>query len=293
MKKVEKKFKFNKAENSKLIKHFDNILVKMRGFIFRLPPKNQHVICLASGGLDTTVVMGVLMSKYNLQVHPLYLERHLENSRKIWHSLLKISERLKRQFPKLYHSPIRISYRIPPEEINLPYVVRSPNERIFKSFFGNNTQFGHERIIDMDGHKQGIPLQQVHYAAVGMHYAQYLFETKGINCKTIIGGSLPSNTEWYIYESLTVNRAITLLLCLQYNDFSWQFTSYPMERELGNYFDKDEIVRLGKKYRLPMDKTWSCWLSGKYHCGECTSCKLRKNSFLKTGITDPTIYKKI
>jgi 7-cyano-7-deazaguanine synthase len=36
--------------------------------------------------------------------------------------------------------------------------------------------------------------------------------------------------------------------------------------------------------------SWSCYKNEDQQCGECDSCRNRKNSFLKAGIKDETIY---
>ncbi len=43
---------------------------------------------------------------------------------------------------------------------------------------------------------------------------------------------------------------------------------------------KVEIVELGKKLRVPFEKTWPCYLAGDLWCGECESCQRAKRAFI-------------
>jgi len=54
---------------------------------------------------------------------------------------------------------------------------------------------------------------------------------------------------------------------------------------------KSQLLKFG--YKTMGDsifKTWSCYSSGKYHCGVCESCNNRKIAFNKSGIKDKTKY---
>ena len=45
------------------------------------------------------------------------------------------------------------------------------------------------------------------------------------------------------------------------------------------YKSKAEIVKLGKKLKVPFALTWSCYQGGRAPCGVCDSCRLRAKGF--------------
>ncbi len=54
---------------------------------------------------------------------------------------------------------------------------------------------------------------------------------------------------------------------------------------------KSELLKIGlKTIGDSIFQTWSCYSSGKYHCGRCESCNNRKIAFEKSGIEDKTKY---
>jgi len=56
---------------------------------------------------------------------------------------------------------------------------------------------------------------------------------------------------------------------------------------------KSDLLKFGyKKIDDSIFKTWSCYSSGRYHCGICESCNNRKIAFDKSGIKDKTKYLK-
>lgn len=53
---------------------------------------------------------------------------------------------------------------------------------------------------------------------------------------------------------------------------------------------KHEIVSLGAEINAPLGLTWSCYRSGKHHCGSCGPCTMRKKAFIMTGCEDTMPY---
>lgn len=55
---------------------------------------------------------------------------------------------------------------------------------------------------------------------------------------------------------------------------------------------KGDIAILGKKLGVDYSHTYSCYCGDEKHCGECGTCRERKQAFEEAGIEDPTEYKK-
>lgn len=53
---------------------------------------------------------------------------------------------------------------------------------------------------------------------------------------------------------------------------------------------KTEIVRIGGEIGAPLGLTWSCYRGLEVHCGECGTCRERKEAFNDSGVNDPTEY---
>ena len=54
--------------------------------------------------------------------------------------------------------------------------------------------------------------------------------------------------------------------------------------------DKAGIAEMGNNMEIDFSKTWSCYVGGETHCGECGTCVERREAFLLSGVKDPTDY---
>ena len=53
---------------------------------------------------------------------------------------------------------------------------------------------------------------------------------------------------------------------------------------------KAEITAIGAALGVDFAHTYSCYCGGNNHCGQCATCRERKESFAAAGIADPTVY---
>jgi 7-cyano-7-deazaguanine synthase len=53
---------------------------------------------------------------------------------------------------------------------------------------------------------------------------------------------------------------------------------------------KAGIARLGADLGVDFSQTWSCYVGGDVHCGECGTCVERREAFELAGVPDPTRY---
>jgi 7-cyano-7-deazaguanine synthase len=53
---------------------------------------------------------------------------------------------------------------------------------------------------------------------------------------------------------------------------------------------KADIAARGAAQGVDYSKTWSCYVGGDAHCGECGTCVERREAFLLAGVPDPTHY---
>lgn len=261
-------------EDSKLIGKIESFLIRKRDFVFQIPKPKTPIILLLSGGLDTVVVWAILMDIYHLNVYPVFLRRGQRRVRQEEKSVDYFSCLYVRKYPQYYHAPMKINSFIPPMEIRWPI-----------------TEVSNNPIIKDAKQWRGIPVYTSLLVSYATQYAYYLEITSQISIRTIVLGFVLTDGETMAYETLSAIRAVNLMVCSLTNDYSWQITSLPLEKELRFYWGKDVLIKWAHDHRLPIENTYSCFRHKAHHCGVCIGCHNRQEAFRKAMVKDQTIYR--
>ena len=56
------------------------------------------------------------------------------------------------------------------------------------------------------------------------------------------------------------------------------------------HLTKAQIAARGAELGVDFSQTWSCYVGGEVHCGECGTCVERREAFQLAGLDDPTEY---
>lgn len=272
--------KTRKYEDIEVIKLIEKFLMKKRGYVFKMPKPKSSIILLVSGGIDSTVTWELLLSKYQLKVYPLFLFRDKKRSKKEVQSVDFFSKYFKHKYPSLYQPVMKFSTTLMPPEI-----AKTMNQSV---------ALYPKRIIEMVKNKYDGPYSRSIFPSLNLFYAllysQYLFGLYDITVKTIINGISAGDGVIVPGQTLTSLRCALLSACYTTHSYNWQYSSLALEKELGHWLYNQDLIRLGNKLNLPLEKTWSCYIGNKFHCNKCLSCMTRQNSFKKAKVKDTTIY---
>lgn len=219
--------------------------------------KKSSAVVLASGGLDSTTLLGYLLSE-NWKVLPIsffYGSKHNESEYK---ALQLICDYFN------LGSPLRI---------NLDFINGCFKSDLLSS--GGNIPHGHYTDISM--RSTVVPSRNMIMLAIASGVA----ESHGYAHVAIANHSgdhaiYPDCRESFISAmgnaiSLSSEGSVKLLA--------------PFTKMM-----KWDIVKLGNRVGAPLSLSWSCYEGKKVHCGKCGTCVERKEAFVVSGIEDLTIY---
>jgi 7-cyano-7-deazaguanine synthase in queuosine biosynthesis len=244
----------------------EDILMNERGFITRLP-LNEDIVVLYSGGLDSTIMIDMMIKEWNVRVHPLYIRRGAKADRHEEAAVDYFYDYFSKKYPDNMGELKKISYEVPPKE--------------FKEGFAKELAMA-----------QGHPLRNATLQNIAVMYAVSLNGRYGLDIKTITAGSV--GDDYTEPESGILSlRSQTLNACINLGDWDWQIISPLTDHIIRDKpIYKKDLVMYAVKNNIPLEKTRSCFSADEEADGTCFACQKRQKAFKDAGVRDQTRYAK-
>ncbi len=245
-------------------KSIEKMLRKERGYVFKKPKEDDDVIVLFSGGLDSSIMIGLIIEEFKCRIHPLYIKRGAKAEKWEEESFHYFNKFYKKNYPHKIGRAEVLEAEIPPKKFKKNYK---------------------KEMIKTVGH----PLRNSTMQNYALMYATSLSERINKAVKTIFVGSV--GEDYFEPESgLLSLRAKTLEACIGRNDWGWQITSPMLERIRWDWkitrtedellYKPDLIYYAEEKspVRIPYEKSRSCFSLEEKICKECTACTKREEA---------------
>lgn len=132
------------------------------------------------------------------------------------------------------------------------------------------------------GSKWYVPCRNTVFLTYTISFAESLFVKNKINSDIFVGfkcegkESYPDTTEDFVHQINALSKISTESKSQVYA---------PLIKK-----DKEDIIIMANKLKIPLEKTFSCYVGPKYHCGRCLACKLRMAGFYWANAEDKTKY---
>lgn len=244
------------AQSGKLywanVKAIKNILIENRGYVVEIP-KDEYVILLCSGGMDSVILIDLIIREWNCKVILIYFKRNSKNQ--VWEekSIDYFYKFYKKKFPKNLIEYLKLEIEIP--------------SRINKEY------------LDRDRKKiMGLPLRNSNMWDSAFTQAVYLSGKYKTTIRTVIVGSVKedeTSPESGILAILVKNLQVCISLGLWY----YQLIAPFIDASLEKIYNKVALLQYAKEHEIPIEKTRSCFGSDENPCNECLACENRNNAY--------------
>ena len=227
----------------------------------RLPFSAKNVICILSGGLDSTILLYLLKVKYKDNVHALSFNYNQRHTKELDYA---------KKSTKITKTPHKI--------LNIDFFgdLVSPATSLTK-----NTSIDVPNLDDLKDKEENpitmVPFRNMLFTTLAFSYAET------INAKYVFLGIQQSDLYGYwdctdkFVEKMngvsSLNPQIDIKVVAPFVKMT----------------KRDEIL-LGNELQVPFENTWSCYNGLELACGKCPTCRERLKAFSELNLTDPLNY---
>jgi 7-cyano-7-deazaguanine synthase in queuosine biosynthesis len=232
-------------ENVKKVKE---LLLANRGYIVEVP-KDEYVIILYSGGMDSTIMIDLVIRQFNCKVILIYFRRDAKNQRWEEAAFDYFADFYKQRFPQHLIDIIKLEIQIP--------------SRVNKEHLDRNRQ-----------KYFGLPLRNATMWDNAFAQAVYLSGKYHTTIRTIVVGSIKED-ETSVESGILALLSGTFHACVCMGIWYYQIWAPFLDGTLGSIMNKADIIQYALKWQIPWERSRSCFEDTEIPCGKCLACENR------------------
>ena len=226
----------------------------------------MKALVLFSGGLDSSVCLGLAVKKYGAEnviaLSIYYGQKHKKE--------ISASEKV-----AAYYGVKRIT-------LDLGEIFKNSNCTLLES---SNEEIPHEEYSEQLKRTNGAPVNTYVPFRNGLFLSSAASVALSYGCEEVYYGAHSDDAAGNAYPdtSIAFNNAISEAI----------FIGSGNELKIvAPFIDKPkaQVVATGKEIGTPFELTWSCYEGNKKACGVCGTCRDRLRAFALNGLKDPIEY---
>jgi len=250
-------------KNTNTVDTLNSIILSHRKYLFE-EPKDEHVVFVMSGGLDSTIGVARVIEEWSCLVHPLFIRRHARATKYEEQAFDLICADYKKRYKGKFLEPKKLEIEVPPTELK--------------------SGLKEERLKNVGHAMRNAVLQ-----SIGVQYAAWLNDNENLKIRTVLAANV--GNDFLPHSSIQAYRTINILVCTDQNDWRWQVASPFTEPTLeGRPLFKSDNIKWAVSKQLPLRYTRTCINDCDVSDGTCGECKDRLKAFDDASIKDPIEY---
>jgi 7-cyano-7-deazaguanine synthase in queuosine biosynthesis len=234
------------------VKKIQDILIQNRGYI-KETPKDEHVLLLCSGGMDSTILIDMVIRYWNCNVIVVYFQRNAKNQKWEEKAVEYFYDFYKQRFPNNIKDYLKINLEIP--------------LRLNKEHFDRTRQ----KVL-------GLPLRNTVMWGNAFAQAVYLSGKYTTTIRTILIGSVEEDITSPESGILSV-LSQTLHTCIAMGVWYYQLLAPFIEKSFGSVICKVDLLKYAKEFQIPIEKSRSCFEADEQPCNKCLGCENRNHAY--------------
>ena len=226
----------------------------------------MKALVLFSGGLDSTVCLGLAVKKYGAD------------------EVLALSVSYGQKHKKELEASAKVAayYGVKVRTLDLAEIFRGSNCTLLEGAKGEIPHEEYERQLQ---ETNGAPVNTYVPFRNGLFLSCAASIALSYDCEVIYYGAHADDAAGNAYPDTSVafNRAISDAVYLGSGN-ALKIEAPFIDRS------KAEVVKTGVEIKVPFELTWSCYEGNEKACGTCGTCRDRLQAFAANGLKDPIEY---